>query len=85
MTYDGASDRIASFTDANGSSRTYEYDGEGRLVPVLADHPLAGDHAIWALYPSAALMPPKLRVMLDFLAARFAAPPYWERGATDPA
>lgn len=57
----------------------------GRLVPVLADHPLAGDHAIWALYPSAALMPPKLRVMLDFLAARFAAPPYWERGATDPA
>lgn len=43
----------------------------GELVRVLPDWHVGGDAAIWAVYPSAKLMPPKLRVFLDFLADWF--------------
>jgi DNA-binding transcriptional LysR family regulator len=39
----------------------------GRLVQVLADYQSAGDMAVWALYPSAKHMLPRMRVLLDFL------------------
>jgi DNA-binding transcriptional LysR family regulator len=43
----------------------------GRLVRVLADHGLAGNAAVWALYASTRHMAPRLRVLLDFLVGCF--------------
>jgi len=40
----------------------------GRLVRILADHEIAGDGVIHALYSSARHQPPRLRALLDFLA-----------------
>lgn len=45
----------------------------GALVPVLRDHPLVDQGAIWAVYPSARLLAPKVRAFVDFFAAHFAA------------
>jgi DNA-binding transcriptional LysR family regulator len=39
----------------------------GQLVPVLSDYEAAGTVAVWALYPSAKHMLPRMRVLLDFL------------------
>jgi DNA-binding transcriptional LysR family regulator len=43
----------------------------GRLVRVLPDHDLAGNAAVWALYPTTRHMAPRMRVVLDFLAGCF--------------
>jgi DNA-binding transcriptional LysR family regulator len=43
----------------------------GKLVPVLGDYNVASNAAIWALYPSAKHVLPRLRVLLDFLADWF--------------
>jgi DNA-binding transcriptional LysR family regulator len=43
----------------------------GRLVEVLSDHEVASNAAVWALYPSAKHMLPRLRVLLDFLTQWF--------------
>jgi DNA-binding transcriptional LysR family regulator len=43
----------------------------GRLVEVLSDYQIAGNAAVWALYPSAKHMLPRLRVLLDFLTRWF--------------
>lgn len=50
----------------------------GVLVPVLSDRPSASDHGIWAFYPSARLLSPKVRAFVDFFAARFGPTPYWD-------
>jgi DNA-binding transcriptional LysR family regulator len=34
--------------------------------------------AIWAVYPSRAFVPPKTLALIDFLAAHFGDPPYWD-------
>lgn len=52
---------------------------DGSLVPVLADYPLAEPSAIWAVYPSRAFVPLKLTAFIDFIAAHFGDPPYWDR------
>ncbi|MEM0947586.1 MAG: LysR family transcriptional regulator [Pseudomonadota bacterium] len=52
----------------------------GRLRAVLDEHPLAGGHAIWAIYPASRVIAPKLRSIVDFLAAEFAGPPSWDQG-----
>lgn len=52
---------------------------DGSLVPVLADYPLAEPSAIWAVYPSRAFVPLKLRAFIDFVAEHFGDPPYWDR------
>lgn len=54
----------------------------GELFTVLDDYPLAQTVAIWAVYPSRAFVPPKTLAFIDFLAARFGEPPYWD---VDPA
>jgi DNA-binding transcriptional LysR family regulator len=51
----------------------------GELVSVLGSYPLADDVAIWAVYPSRAFMPPKTLAFIDFVAAQFGDPPYWDR------
>jgi DNA-binding transcriptional LysR family regulator len=34
--------------------------------------------AIWAVYPSRAFVPPKTLAFIEFLAAHFGDPPYWD-------
>ncbi|EWY39738.1 LysR family transcriptional regulator [Skermanella stibiiresistens SB22] len=52
---------------------------DGRLVAVLTDHPLAGDSAIWAVYPNARLLPARVRLFVDFIDRRFGHPtPFWD-------
>jgi len=43
----------------------------GRLVQVLSDYEIAGNAAVWALYPSGKHMLPRMRVLLDFLTQWF--------------
>jgi DNA-binding transcriptional LysR family regulator len=70
------------------------YLRSGQLVTVLDSYPLAETVAIWAVYPSRAFVPPKTVAFIDFLAAHFGDPPYWDqapreaesrRGARTPA
>ena len=43
----------------------------GQVVRVLEEYDVAGDTAIWALFPSSRHISPKLRVFLDFFAEKF--------------
>lgn len=52
---------------------------KGLLTQVLPDFPLATESALWLLYPSNRLLAPKVRVMIDFLLAKFQPIPPWER------
>ncbi|MFC0119723.1 LysR family transcriptional regulator [Pseudoalteromonas xiamenensis] len=56
----------------------YKHLQRGELVQVLDEYPLDIDVAIWAVYPSSRLVPPKLRVFIDFLSTWFGDTPYWE-------
>lgn len=51
----------------------------GRLRVVLPNFP-ARDVAIHALMPQRRLVPLKVRVFVDYLAAQFGDPPFWDRG-----
>jgi DNA-binding transcriptional LysR family regulator len=58
--------------EGNGLIRTSELEimaelASGRLVQVLAECEIGGNVAVWALYPSAKHMLPRMRVLLDFL------------------
>lgn len=53
---------------------------DGRLVEVLPEFPLENQAAIWALYPPTQIVPPKVRVMIDYLLSIFTPTPPW----TDP-
>lgn len=70
---------ICSLWNAGPSLRS------GRLVEVLPDFPLVTESAIWALYPSKRLVPPRVRAMLDFLVERFSPVPPWEQSPAEPA
>jgi len=48
---------------------------EGRLVQVLADYPIA-ESGIYAVMPQRRLVPPRVRAFADFLAEKFANPPW---------
>ncbi len=50
----------------------------GRLVQVLSDWNFDNDGEIYALRPPAAFTPPKTRVMIDLLKAKYGPTPYWE-------
>lgn len=51
----------------------------GRLVPILADY-VDADTGIYAVYPQTRHLSPKVRALIDFLAARFGPKPYWDEG-----
>ena len=59
----------------------------GRLVPLLTEWAWAiaqgPQRAIWGVYPPKKTVSPKVRAFMDFIADRFGAPPYWERGLED--
>jgi DNA-binding transcriptional LysR family regulator len=44
-------------------------EASGQIVPVLPEYAMHGG-ALWAVYPSARRVPPKVRVFVDFLIAR---------------
>jgi DNA-binding transcriptional LysR family regulator len=54
------------------------YLRSGKLVSVLDSYPLAEKVAIWAVYPSRAFVPPRTLAFIEFLAAHFGDPPYWD-------
>ena len=51
---------------------------DGRLERILADWRLP-ELGIYAVYPQKAHVPPKVRVFIDYLAARFGRKPDWEK------
>lgn len=51
---------------------------DGRLVSLLPDHPPVA-HAISALHPGGSLLPPRVRVFIDFLVHLYRPTPYWEQ------
>ena len=51
---------------------------DGRLRRILPDHRLP-ELGIYAVYPQRAHVPPKVRVFIDHLAARFGRKPEWEQ------
>jgi len=53
------------------SMKTKDVIQDGKLVPVLEEYDVAGDTAIWALFPSSRHISPKVRTFLDFFAALF--------------
>jgi DNA-binding transcriptional LysR family regulator len=62
--------------DGQGLMRTSELEvlaelRSGKLVQVLEDYEVTTNAAVWALYPSAKHVLPRMRVLLDFLAAWF--------------
>lgn len=52
---------------------------DGRLREVLPDQ-LDGDPAVWVLQPTRRHVPLAVRAFVDFLVARFAGTPPWDRG-----
>ncbi|RPE77305.1 LysR family transcriptional regulator [Vulcaniibacterium tengchongense] len=53
----------------------------GRLMQLLPEYPIA-DTGIYAVMPQRRLVPPRVRAFVDFLAERFASPP-WEQHAAE--
>lgn len=53
---------------------------KGDLVPLFPDCCIATDVAVWAVYPSARFVAPKVRAFIGFLAERFGPEPYWDQG-----
>jgi DNA-binding transcriptional LysR family regulator len=53
----------------------------GALVSVLEEF-MPQDSALYAVYPHARHLSPKVRAFVDFLAERFAPVPYWDRSDT---
>lgn len=53
------------------SMKTNDVIHDGKLVRVLEEYAVAGDTAIWALFPSSRHISPKVRTFLDFFAAKF--------------
>lgn len=56
----------------------YEKLKTGELVQILADYPLISNTAIWAVYPSARLLAPKVRAFIDYFSEYYGQTPYWE-------
>ncbi len=52
----------------------------GRLERVLPDWRVAEEASVHAVYPAGRYLSPKVRAFVDFLAARFGDPPYWDEG-----
>lgn len=55
----------------------YQHLEDGSLVHILKNHAVVSDAAIWAVYPSARQVPPKVKVLVDYLAESFSNRPSW--------
>lgn len=56
----------------------------GRLVPVLQDFASTDGPPVYALYPSARQISPKVRTFIDLVAGLLSPVPIWEREQPDP-
>ena len=63
----------------NSTWSAYLHLQRGEMVQVLKDYPLVSDSAIWAVYPSARLLAPKVRVFIDFFSELYGDIPYWDQ------
>ena len=52
----------------------------GRLERVMPAWRVAEEPSVHAVYPAGRNLSPKVRVFIDFLAARFGETPYWDEG-----
>jgi DNA-binding transcriptional LysR family regulator len=50
----------------------------GRLVAVMENYPIARAGNIYAVYPPARFIPPKVTSLVDFLISKYGRPAYWE-------
>lgn len=57
----------------------YRQLASGELVEVLSDTPVSSHTSIWAVYPSARQLAPKVRVFVDYCVESFGDSPYWEQ------
>ena len=57
----------------------------GRLVPVLQEYEPEGEANIYAVYPTARHLSPKVRMFVDALVETFTPVPPWEKPAADAA
>lgn len=62
----------------NSTWSVYQQIERGELVEILGDTPLVSNTAIWAVYPSARLLAPKVRAFIDYFADCYGSPPYWD-------
>lgn len=63
----------------NSTWSVYQYLQQGKLVHILRDYPLAGDSAIWAVYPTSRLLASKVRAFIDYFSERYSNTPYWDQ------
>ncbi|WP_345335249.1 LysR family transcriptional regulator [Ferrimonas pelagia] len=63
----------------NSTWSVYRQLQQGKLVQILAAHPMVSNTAIWAVYPSSRLLAPKVRAFIDYFADYYGDPPYWDR------
>lgn len=55
---------------------------QGALQRILPQYRGSPDVGIYAVYPSARLVPPKVRAFVDYFANIYAPQPYWDKGLT---
>lgn len=51
---------------------------DGRLVEVMKNFPITRTGNIYAVYPPARFVPPKVSAFVDFLISKYGRPAYWE-------
>ncbi len=51
---------------------------DGRLIEVMKKYPIARAGNIYAVYPPAKFVPPKVTTFVDFLISKYGRPAYWE-------
>jgi len=51
---------------------------DGRLVEVMKTYPITRTGNIYAVYPPARFVPPKVSAFVDFLISKYGRPAYWE-------
>jgi len=51
---------------------------KGKMVQILHEYKIFPERSIYALFPQNRYMTAKVRLFIDFIAARFAGTPYWE-------
>lgn len=51
---------------------------DGNLVAVMENYPISRTGNIYAVYPPAKFIPPKVTALVDFLISKYGRPAYWE-------
>jgi len=57
----------------------YQQFSKQQLVPILPEYSIATETAIWAIYPSARQVAPKIRAFIDYCKAYFGEQAIWDK------